>query len=276
MVAAAEHGNFGYQVGEPLLKPNFSRLSYGYNAHGTVLSWGYHQDVSRQLGLGAWIIPGEPGNAAELKASRVRKPMEMIAVADIDDGPSLRGTGMSFGGQGERPGRVHRGGANVLFCDGHVQWHRQSDLVWVEPGPLTSEASRTGGCGTTQPPVGRAAVNGEERVSGRGEALLDCTTVPPSDAGSHTPSPLPSPGGRGRKGADSSKPLRLVGEILPLPPGEGGGEGMQESGVRCRTAHAHDVDCSGCAEVREVAAWRIASHTASVCLSASGSQKRRT
>ena len=27
------------------------------------------------------------------------------------------------------PGRVHKGGANVLFCDGHVQWHIQSELV---------------------------------------------------------------------------------------------------------------------------------------------------
>jgi prepilin-type processing-associated H-X9-DG protein len=28
------------------------------------------------------------------------------------------------------PGRIHRGGANVLFCDGHVQWHPQQDLIF--------------------------------------------------------------------------------------------------------------------------------------------------
>ena len=27
------------------------------------------------------------------------------------------------------PGRVHGGGANVLFCDGHVTWYRQEDLI---------------------------------------------------------------------------------------------------------------------------------------------------
>jgi prepilin-type processing-associated H-X9-DG protein len=27
------------------------------------------------------------------------------------------------------PGRVHRGGANVLFCDGHVTWYRQEELL---------------------------------------------------------------------------------------------------------------------------------------------------
>ena len=27
------------------------------------------------------------------------------------------------------PGRIHSGGANALFCDGHVQWYPQEDLV---------------------------------------------------------------------------------------------------------------------------------------------------
>src|SRR6267142_2160197 len=26
-------------------------------------------------------------------------------------------------------GKVHRGGANVLFADGHVQWYLQSDMI---------------------------------------------------------------------------------------------------------------------------------------------------
>jgi prepilin-type processing-associated H-X9-DG protein len=34
------------------------------------------------------------------------------------------------------PGRVHSGGANVLFCDGHVTWYRQEDLVIPVPATL--------------------------------------------------------------------------------------------------------------------------------------------
>ncbi len=34
------------------------------------------------------------------------------------------------------PGRVHGGGANVLFCDGHVTWHPQADLLIPEPDTI--------------------------------------------------------------------------------------------------------------------------------------------
>ena len=27
------------------------------------------------------------------------------------------------------PGTVHRGGANILFCDGHVTWYLQRELT---------------------------------------------------------------------------------------------------------------------------------------------------
>ena len=32
-----------------------------------------------------------------------------------------------------RPGEVHSGGANVLFCDGHVTWYVRQDLVINDP-----------------------------------------------------------------------------------------------------------------------------------------------
>ena len=35
------------------------------------------------------------------------------------------------------PALVHRGGANVLFCDGHVQWYLQKDLI--RPAELSTE-----------------------------------------------------------------------------------------------------------------------------------------
>ena len=37
------------------------------------------------------------------------------------------------------PGRVHAGGANVVFCDGHVSWYVQRDLVVHDP-PTAAEA----------------------------------------------------------------------------------------------------------------------------------------
>jgi prepilin-type processing-associated H-X9-DG protein len=37
-------------------------------------------------------------------------------------------------------GRIHRGGDNVLFCDGHVTWYKQEDLIWREG--ISTEADR--------------------------------------------------------------------------------------------------------------------------------------
>lgn len=34
----------------------------------------------------------------------------------------------------EYPGRIHNGGADVLFVDGHVSWRPQRELVVLEPG----------------------------------------------------------------------------------------------------------------------------------------------
>ena len=43
-----------------------------------------------------------------------------------------------------------------------------------------------------------------------------------------TPSPPPTPGGRGRTGAGSSEATGLASDVPPLPPGEGRGEGASE------------------------------------------------
>ena len=67
---------------------------------------------------------------------RVKVPSEMIAITDstVDgiwdcaiDAPNdpVNGIGFPRG----FPGRIHNGGANVLFCDGHVQWYLQRELV---------------------------------------------------------------------------------------------------------------------------------------------------
>lgn len=106
-----------------------SRFSYGYN----------HWAVANVSGYG---LGGAPGS--EVPESRVLKPADMIAIGDSDgngvaDGditfhrvPTPSGPQASF-----PPGNRHKGGANIVFCDGHVEWAKQSK--WIE---RTDEAAR--------------------------------------------------------------------------------------------------------------------------------------
>jgi prepilin-type processing-associated H-X9-DG protein len=130
-------------MGEALLIPALP-FSYGYNAHGMVFSWGFNFDTDYQLGLGAFLWPDNPAaRATEMKATRVKLASEMIAVADT--GEKTAGVGLcgSHGSDKNWPGTVHRGGANVLFCDGHVQWYALTDLVGgATPGGPSPAAVR--------------------------------------------------------------------------------------------------------------------------------------
>jgi prepilin-type processing-associated H-X9-DG protein len=106
-----------------------SRFSYGYN----------HWAVANVSGYG---VGGAPGS--EVPESRVLKPADMIAIGDSDgngvlDGdigfhrlPSASGPQPIF-----PPGSRPKGGANIVFCDGHVEWAKQSK--WIE---LTDEVAR--------------------------------------------------------------------------------------------------------------------------------------
>jgi prepilin-type processing-associated H-X9-DG protein/prepilin-type N-terminal cleavage/methylation domain-containing protein len=112
---------YGYEVGELLLDVFIVPFSYGYN------DWGSHNVGFPQKGLGADLWNPQ---STELKAGRVKKPAEMIAIADnTTDGSwdyNIDPTNPL-----EYPGRIHNKGANVLFCDGHVQWYSQKELTNV-------------------------------------------------------------------------------------------------------------------------------------------------
>jgi prepilin-type processing-associated H-X9-DG protein len=80
---------------------------------------------SKQRGLGGdlWSNGGK-----ELKSSRVRKSAEMIMISDsVPDGS------WDFcidpRNPKEAPSPIHKGGSNVLWCDAHVTWQHQKELV---------------------------------------------------------------------------------------------------------------------------------------------------
>ncbi len=114
--ATAEDAGYGYDLGEKTLSVWTTKFHYGYN------DWGYYNPVAsntEQKGLGGDIGGGVP--AGELKASRVKKASEMIAIADVGQFADWH-LNLDPRDPKQYPGNVHNGGANVLFCDGHVQW----------------------------------------------------------------------------------------------------------------------------------------------------------
>ncbi|HEV8291290.1 MAG TPA: prepilin-type N-terminal cleavage/methylation domain-containing protein [Tepidisphaeraceae bacterium] len=131
---AAETG-YGYEIGELLLDVFTVPFSYGYN------DWGANNiqpanapNTQRGLGGDLW----NP-NSREIKAGRIKKSSEMIAISDnISDGS----WDYNIDPQNPReyPGKLHNKGANVLFCDGHVQWYLQRDLCNVDRNTPAGQA----------------------------------------------------------------------------------------------------------------------------------------
>lgn len=125
---------FGYMEDEPLIHRR-AYFSYGYNGNGIAGGHGSTLDGTHK-GLGGFVsLKSDPlfrnTFGGELAASRVKAPEDMIAVTD-----STADGILDFSLHASRtssphmwPGRIHRGGGNVLFCDGHVTWYRQEDLL---------------------------------------------------------------------------------------------------------------------------------------------------
>ena len=101
-------------------------FSYGYNGWGAIL----HTGPQAPRGLGGPINPGTNPNGnvhyRELAASRVKSPADMIAIADNSHVDGRARPSQIFAANPPAP--IHRGGVNVLFCDGHVQWHLPAEL----------------------------------------------------------------------------------------------------------------------------------------------------
>ncbi|MCS7338771.1 MAG: DUF1559 domain-containing protein [Verrucomicrobiae bacterium] len=109
-------------------------FSYGYN--------GFHLRQNRGGNLTANAFGLSPNPHRGLAANQVANPADMIAIGD-SDGNGFGDGSISFmrpqvgSAPDFPPGDVHKKGANIAFCDGHVEWHKQ--IKWIE---LTPAAAR--------------------------------------------------------------------------------------------------------------------------------------
>jgi prepilin-type processing-associated H-X9-DG protein len=144
--SAASDGEtgFGYDLRERMLCAEnipaafIKDFSYGYNDWGSFPAPptpSYPGDPPIGLGLGADIHFNTGASAANnyghVRASRVKSPSELIAIADRGRGVNRYRYNIDPTTQSEYPGDVHRKGSNVLFVDGHVSWFLQTDLTNV-------------------------------------------------------------------------------------------------------------------------------------------------
>ena len=143
------YAGFGYQVGERLLVDGASPVSWGPPPNGTYFSYGFNlmgapgppDYFGRSTNGPSYDKNGVkvPSNQHERKIADVKSPSEFILVADtIADGALDMWINRVDRPTPDVPysagiGRIHRRGANVLFCDGHVEWHLQTDLLVKYP-----------------------------------------------------------------------------------------------------------------------------------------------
>jgi len=127
--ATAADSGFGYNPGEYLLDVFTIPFSYGYNDWGVNRDGQGNRPVKDQRGLGGDLVPSNP-NLKEMRASRVKKASDMIAISDNWTDGSWDYNIDPLNPR-EAPGKIHSKGSNVLFCDGHVAWYTQKELMNV-------------------------------------------------------------------------------------------------------------------------------------------------
>lgn len=96
---------------------------------------GTELQVGRGLGYPLWLRDGRV-RGLQVRARRVKSPSRMVAITDAAaDGYNDFLCMPQASDPRLWPGEVHGGGANVLFCDGHVRWHPQKGLLVSPMGP---------------------------------------------------------------------------------------------------------------------------------------------
>ena len=123
-----------YEWNRDLAVPTGFVFPYNVGAY-TPFSYGYN--ISGVAALGPWLGLGGT-ETSETPASWIVKPSEMIAMGDSNDDKVADGEIGFFRPGGlplplNPPGNRHKRGANILFCDDHVEWASQSK--WVARTP---------------------------------------------------------------------------------------------------------------------------------------------
>jgi prepilin-type N-terminal cleavage/methylation domain-containing protein/prepilin-type processing-associated H-X9-DG protein len=120
---------------------------YPFNLGSIDFPWSYgYNGLNIKQARGGFYTHGgyglSPSGTFGLSANLVSQPSEMIAIGD-SDGNGLGDGIISFMRPQVGlppdfpPGNVHKKGANIVFCDGHVEWQKQAR--WIE---LTPQAAR--------------------------------------------------------------------------------------------------------------------------------------
>lgn len=125
--------------------PQGYEFPFNLRSTDTPWSYGYNGLNIKQARGGFFTDDGfglSPMAYAGLSATQVASPVDMIAIGD-SDGNGF-GDGMTSFMRPRLnsladfpPGDVHKKGANIVFCDGHVEWQRQAK--WIE---LTPQVAR--------------------------------------------------------------------------------------------------------------------------------------
>lgn len=123
---ALSMSGFGYEEGERMLSL-LTPFSYGYNGFGN----GGDSQQQPPMGLGCDVAPiyRFPPARYHVRAAQIRRPAEMIAIGDSNGDGQFDAFIQPELSSGGAPGIVHRGGLNVLYCDGHVVWRNRADIT---------------------------------------------------------------------------------------------------------------------------------------------------
>jgi prepilin-type N-terminal cleavage/methylation domain-containing protein/prepilin-type processing-associated H-X9-DG protein len=162
------HTKFGYEIGERILFLGYAGFEdvkrssgtfFSYGCNRTGVSWRngipplpYPRGFSMGMGWFFWYpddtTTGWQRGYHPQKDTDVHSPSEFIVMGDTTaDGwmdfyvrPAERPPG-PLPPINSAPARIHRGGANILFADGHVKWYPRKELLVITP-PIPQESNK--------------------------------------------------------------------------------------------------------------------------------------